>query len=280
MNTSADSTPSAPVEMVLPETFHRLKRTVLVLAGVIVLLGLAVPAETTTLHMTWVDLSLPSDLVRWLLWLAMLYYAWGFGLEVQAARRMNSEVLRVAGLSSFEQYILRTAKAQEDRAGALSTFAEATIESLISRLDSLDQEIMHAPNGLTDVEEDRLKAAMHHNYNQRDQAMILNFIKARLLDVLGPGNADTRGIVSRASSLMELIKAAVVQLREVSANTKALEVQIAAARHELTRLHREIVGARRTSFFVWELGGAGAAVVVATGFLPPVMAFFRALAAA
>ncbi|MFC5345362.1 hypothetical protein ACETK8_14120 [Brevundimonas staleyi] len=92
-----------PLDMHLPETFHRLKRTVLVFSAAFALLGLGVPAGKHTIHSGWLDIELTTAVVRWMLWLGGLYYLAGFLLEAQSALLINSKQLLGTGLGQLER---------------------------------------------------------------------------------------------------------------------------------------------------------------------------------
>jgi len=80
----------ARIDMAIPDSFHRVKRTMMLLSTALVVLAWAVPDSRTTLKVGYFDSELNTKVVGWLLLAALAYYSAGFYLEIRTAQRVNT----------------------------------------------------------------------------------------------------------------------------------------------------------------------------------------------
>lgn len=131
--TQSSERPSG-IELQLGEAFHRIKRTVMVLAGALVLLGCtdpeivrrtmdAIPAIDGVVHAS--TITLRAGLL-----MALLYYTWGFWHEVTAAERSNRDLLNEGALSGYETDL----RAFVEKTQAQSKQLDAVVSSIEPRL--------------------------------------------------------------------------------------------------------------------------------------------------
>ena len=125
-------------DMVLPESFHRLKRTALLLATALIVMGLAELPDPAVFRLTWMDVQLKVVWVHLLLTAGALYYGWGFLLEVQVARRINSAQMSAEDEGQFVAMLgrirdqlepsIKAAASQRDHLGQIVTDLQARIK--------------------------------------------------------------------------------------------------------------------------------------------------------
>ena len=115
-------------DMVLPESFHRLKRTALLLATALIVMGLAELPDPAVFRLTWMDVQLKVVWVHLLLTAGALYYGWGFLLEVQVARRINSAQMSAEDEGQFVAML-----------GRIRDQLEPSIKAAASQRDDLEQ---------------------------------------------------------------------------------------------------------------------------------------------
>lgn len=114
-----DNPDGAPVELDLSDTFHRLKRTTLLLSGAAILLGSGISVAKAFSEVGFPADSGPSSFLRLLVWLAATYYFWGFLYEFRAEHRRNRELWNPSALPHIEHQL-----------GSAVTLAEEYIELL------------------------------------------------------------------------------------------------------------------------------------------------------
>ena len=129
----------AGVELKLEDTFHRLKRTVMVLSGALFLLGCTDPeiARKVVDGLPSVDgvVRASNVVLRAGLLAALIYYVWGFWHEATAAERANRGLLDEGALASYEAqlaaFIERT-KTQSDQLEAVVTSIAPRAEAFLA----------------------------------------------------------------------------------------------------------------------------------------------------
>lgn len=247
---------TAPVDLQVPETFHRLKRTVLLFSSVLIVLSFADGDPDHALKLTFVDITLKTDIIRWLVWLAGAYYLFGFAIEARVVRLINSEAMLGAGMRTVDQALSRiatTISAHQDK----MAFATKVIED---QTDSLSR----VPHPATPSEVQAFMAhaqALVEDEKKLDRSvpnwLVTSEQLKRLADEGAFHNELERQRVAILSSIAEGIK-------QFSAGSEPLTSILQSTHSDLNRLSRRIHGDRRFSFWAWEIGGAGGAFILAT----------------
>ncbi len=103
---------SSTRDMVLSESFHRLKRTTILLATALAVLALAEPggSGSTAFNLPWVNAQVSLLTAQLIIGTGMIYYAWGFGLEALVSRRLNSAALAASDEGKFVEMLRRREK--------------------------------------------------------------------------------------------------------------------------------------------------------------------------
>lgn len=271
------------IDMTLPDSFHRLKRTVLAYAAALIVIGLGVPAARETVPILGIPLDVPIDTVRILLLIAMCWYAVGFYLEVRTAQLLNCQLLAHDNTKGFEGRIEKTAE-------ALSMHER--------RLASVSDQVLNA------VEELHQVAQRAASAREEYPTQIQDYLRSRLVDLQqSPGMSDRlnplldrEAAVAKAwaRDISQLVSDALhrsarrdswlswtfgEELKEVRGLTAETLAQTESFRRDVSRISRDVVGARQFSFWAWEVGGAGLTFVAAIiiGF-PGIRAFAVAAA--
>jgi len=139
------------VELSLDDAFHRVKRTLLLFCGGLILLGCTDPSVAKA---ALGDLpSLPGHaapanaVLRLTLWLGAVYYFWGFAHQAIAARRANRDLLDAGQLANYETQLRafiggfgRQAKTLETVVSSVESGWEKVVNELISRANTLGSE--------------------------------------------------------------------------------------------------------------------------------------------
>lgn len=259
---------AAPLDMNLPDSFHRLKRTVLLFSAALIVLGLSEPALDRELHAGLVDIRLGTAWAQWLLWLAGLYYLLGFALEVATARRMNSELMLGAAAMDFDRTCV--ALAGEVRAKVPAILAGA--DNIVSRGAVLSNHLAEQlePATMRWSDADLLRAAFAGRHNIAPLTDVSDEAVAQTLRTAIESNL-TSTFDQRAHDFSQRIEAGLVDVRMYNERAADLPGQMADLAEKLEkvsgglqRMHPGIVASRRLSFWAWEIGGASFAFVVAT----------------
>lgn len=240
---------------IVPETFHRLKRTVMLLCGVLIVLAFSNGVDDQTLKLTMVEIKLPIELIRWMLWLSAIYYFVGFVTEVQVVRVVNSEAMLGAGMKTVDRAMAKIGRTVSDfdrKMTSAAAYIETSLDSLevtgigpdIENFDKVWKEyIGRISNPL--IERSRVEEMYH-----------------RTLEV-------EASHARRLEAMDEILTGISARVAEGTAARNELQAYIARTHNELNTLSRRIVGERRVSFWMWEVGGASAAFVFATLFSAP-----------
>lgn len=260
--------------MFLPDSFHRLKRTVLLFATACLLIALA-GASSATLTVPLVQgASVPMKVAYPMIWMATAYYAFGFWLEYKAAERVNTGV--------FDRGAASLSKALENWAVALQS-PDPTVE-----------ERNHGPGQLI------FAIRRHHDFLANEAGPDPDWPRTfrerltyQLANELDPPPADRGAAMAIADRLaLSVFNAAEWPLPDRAAADQTLlqslsehELAVARAHGEIlavqkavTKLSDRLAGARRFSFTWWETGltlvyvtvalvVAGNAIAVAHGWI-------------
>jgi hypothetical protein len=241
---------SAPIDLQVPETFHRLKRTLLLLCSVLIVLGLAKGAETRELKLTMVDVSLHIEIIRSLLWLAAVYYLAGFAMEVRIVRLINSEAMLGAGMKTVEGAF---GKIATNIAAAQSTI-DQSVKTATERLQSmLEASVFENPMSKF-MRELADPSSLHADPNLSSRMMDLEH---RLSNAIREQDEQNRRIESTAMLMSNAV-------RDYEQRRASFAHMLSHLEKDFGRLSRRIHGDRRLSFWAWEIGGALGAFAIAT----------------
>lgn len=241
---------SAPIDLQVPETFHRLKRTLLLLCSVLIVLGLAQGAQTRELKLTMVDVSLHIEIIRSLLWLAALYYLAGFAMEVRIVRLINSEAMLGAGMKTVEGAfgkIGRSIKESERRVDDAVAEVSGTLNDILqTTFISVDP---------TTILNQMTKLGIPTS----DPAIMtrLTAMDAALSQAMAEQGESHRAVLLKTDRMANAVQAYQIRRSEFEDLLNRLE-------KDLGKLSRRVHGDRRLSFWVWEIGGAAGAFSIAT----------------
>lgn len=256
-----------PIDMHLPESFHRLKRTALLFSAALFVLGLAKPATDRELHSGFLDLTLATSAVQWLLWLGALYYLTGFWLEVETARRLNSQAMRGHGVTDFEARLRQMGAALEGKTQLYLEFIEGAPVQVARRLEELDRDLEHARAVYFGT--DMIQNSVRQKAEEAgiDPARSLT-VAGNIVGFVTSQYAEFAQRISRAEMTATALSDGLEQWRgaaEASMTAqRELKSDLDGLATRLKRLHRDITGARRASFWFWEVGGAVVAFIAAT----------------
>lgn len=261
------------IDMNLPETFHRLKRTTLLFSSVLVVLAIATAGDLQVLKLPFGDVTMPLAHVVGLLWGAAAYYLAGFLLEVAVAIRMNSERLRRATPDGFDAQFTAAAYAAKglqetiETAGAALFFSlESAEKQFAASVAACDKAL---PTAVTELKDMAFEAgrdfvlrqpAPHLDKEEDIQAMLAtltgfaNRLEHRIDEIVrGP---QTLGQKSMDDAMRKVA--------ELKARLEQTSGDLTVAHRDLKRLAAAVTGARQASFWGWEVVGAVFPFIVAT----------------
>ncbi len=277
-----------PRDLHLPESFHRLKRTLLLLCAGFAVLGLATVQPDVAAHFLGVDIRLGINILRVLLWLAALYYFIGFFLEFQAARAVNSQVMANSSVETVDRSLLEQGERIKSAAERIATLLERAdgldpvhTEKMAEPIQSeLRREWRQIADRIRQQEQDRLRMRRDHDRQMRKQAQEayvpeppeepVSVVNRTLADL------ETSWVVQldrlpQQFAASEPYRSARESLRGAHEDSRTLISQLEVARKDMRRLMDGLGLARRASFWWWEFGGAVSAFVLATLVgLPPI----------
>lgn len=139
------------IELDIPESFHRIKRTLLLLCGTLVLLGSASPEVVRDLTPAAPLIEPSLTAIRALTLISAAYYAWGFLHEFLAARRRNRHLLDPAKLRDLESQLnALTARLGQfaDEVASVPVELRQGVQNSISDLDSARTFLVKKPKDL------------------------------------------------------------------------------------------------------------------------------------
>ena len=266
-DTRASSTGDRPetvgrVELELPETFHRLKRTLVLLSGALVLLGCTtVPvAEAVGLlaDSTASGLAPTNVTLRACLLVGATYYLIGFLLETRAAHRANADLLDPAGLQGFEAQISAFARRTEDQIKSFEavhgTF-EPRANAAVAELEAAAAEVRADPftslvSSVPAFREAKKMALtspnppihekLEHEWSAHSRSVLQQRVDA----------AEVRA--QRAAGHMNALQE---DFRRLLEQTKHLVIVAERAASRM-KLNRSVYRDRAFSFWAWDVGGA------------------------
>jgi hypothetical protein len=241
---------TAPIDLQLPETFHRLKRTLLLFCSILIVLGLSQGVQTRELKLTMVDVSLHVELIRTLLWLAAVYYLIGFAMEVRIVRLVNSEAMLGAGMKTVEGAFKKIGQNVVATEGTVEQ-ASAAVSSLLKDITSTTL-VSVAPSTLTDQ-----LTAFGIPMNEEALRSRLTNMEA----MLGNAVADQR---QSHKDVLDKTERMTLAVETYGKRHEELQGLLARLEKDLGKLSRRIHGDRRISFWAWEIGGATFAFLIAT----------------
>lgn len=249
------------IDIDLPETFHRYKRTVLLLASALTVLGLstAVPDAGPDIALGLIKVSLSRVLAEWLLWVAMVYYLVGFALEVRVAQRLNAPILRdQAGAKKYDERLGELSELINRSKDAFEALPKH-YDRLMNSADSFDQLLVTPQPEFTDEEAihlDKLsKPLTGMMLSSRETSR--NAAREKILGKWGPVRDLAETVRKGVADHAEAIKYIAVRL-------EGAERALVSNRREFTALSRSITGERRVQFWLWELSGALGAAAIAS----------------
>lgn len=238
------------IDMTIPESFHRVKRTVLLFASAIVLVSFSQSTNPSSITLLGSSVTLPKGLFVGLLLAALIYYVITFRFEADVATRLNAEVMS-RGQSSYQ----------------------AAIKALADELRSLGIQTHHPVRFYLET---RLPAVQtfHGLYQNagRDLTALIRE-KAPATGSFIPGDEWLRQPVQSAvAEYFDVPPAPLTDahLQELLAKIGEQEVAIAevikkldAAHDDMTKLNSAILGGRRISFMWLEIRATYAFAFVA-----------------
>lgn len=244
-------------DMAIPESFHRVKRTLALFCAAMILLEWAIPltAGDASMKLGLFDLHLPMDVARVALAVSATYYALGLSLEARTAYRINTGMM----LGGESEYIVSLKNKSR----------ELNQAALIGQIGSLLQEIAKASDSW-------LSSNHRYSVSEINYATLIAFQKMRdvgsldyqyftehlesILDNFPPDHASFRdGRIPYKKGLKSLQEALTNNMDAV----RNLGELIDKHHRDMTRLHPDIVLSRRIHFFGWEIGGSAVLYAIA-----------------
>lgn len=268
-----------PIDIDLPDSFHRLKRTALVLSSGLLLLTVATPSEQHRVNLAFVDLELKTWTVLVGLWFAAAYYVWGFLMEVRVAERLNSETMRSEGAKRYDE---RVSGLAEESAAILSRIdsARATVFNAASRFmyqkDSAERDLK-TRSALEDIVIPFLNGEPVPTHPSKSTLIRLpgyegvqKVYEARLEGLLTRINDINRSNgpdIEYVKSFRASIENAHSDLEQLKVSTSLLADKLVVAHRDISRMSPRLARERTVSFWIWEVGGVLSAFGVATVFV-------------
>lgn len=250
------------LELDLSEMFHRKKRTLMLLASSVILLGCA-PEVGQTVEAIKTAIGQPhpaSGALRFSLLVAASYYAWGFFHEVLAAVRVNKDRMDSSQLAEYEREVeafvarMRTeANSMAQVMQSMKDFAETLPTRLTDALACLAPPLDVA-GGQAAPKTDRPVPAIG---NAVKSAMAAIYPAASK----DPHLATSEGIAQVAAGISALETGQRLLAERLSPLTETAE--LAAKR---IRLNKRIYIDRWMSFWIWEVGASAAVYMLAVLF--------------
>lgn len=241
---------TAPIDLQLPETFHRLKRTLLLFCSILIVLGLSQGVEMRELKLTMVDVSLHVELIRTLLWLAAVYYLIGFGMEVRIVRLVNSEAMLGAGMKTVEGAFRKISQNVATTEGTVKQ-AATDVNFLLKDITSTTL-VSVSPSTLTDQ-----LTAFGIPMNEEALRSRLTSMEAMLGNAVADQRQSHKDVLEKTERMAKAVESYGKRHEEFQGLLARLE-------KDFGKLSRRIHGDRRISFWAWEIGGAACAFLIAT----------------
>lgn len=248
------------IDMAIPESFHRVKRTLIVVCSILILLAVSKPTTPgdAQLNMQLLSLHVPLSIARGLLWLSAAYYAVGLLLEADTARRVNTRLFD-GGMGSF----------QDALAGAARRVTQRVNTMLMSEMD-LPFDARDAVERIRQIKVDvykeralellEIKTLSIRNLTNLDKEPA-ETMRRILSEIIAETSTDTTGLQHQLRTDLERIEQR-LDLNQETVGRVLTEIE--AASTDLTKLSRRIAGSRRASFWYWEVGAGIALFGLAT----------------
>lgn len=270
------------IDMKVPETFHRLKRTVLLFSAALILLALAEPTAGSTLHAGLLQIELEWRIACAVLWIGGAYYAFGFCLEFMVVRRLNSQYLAEHRLEDFDRHIAHLTQRLLDFEGA----AGRAVNRSLDRLTSIRERHGLARRALL-AEHRRIHAEANARVETVRRSLV-TLVDKEFRFMAANGGQHSERIVDAADHVASILLAVervpdgvsgpeeidaaldtsdiVAGIDEGARRAAELRDSLARLQREMTRLNKDVLGSRRVAFYGWETAGALGSFVIATLF--------------
>lgn len=281
------------IDFDLPDAFHRLKRTVLVFSTALFIFHFAVDSDLSELALPafGATVSLPTILVKWMLWGGGFYYLIGFLLEARRSIRLNSQLMKMAAGRTLEQHFENLAAEIEPRIEEIQKLGVSlpeAIDNLIAGLNippkaslPTDEEIHsavqkglegHTAGIVAFTDSVQLTASrgqpMGPELKQLQDQFKASEKEAGRLAANG-AMVTVRGHVGQANDQMRTLLADLRTLKSFESYLESALGVVRANLSDLRQLSRDIHGERRFGFYLWEIASAVTAFVVASAVYLP-----------
>lgn len=255
-----------PMDMRIPESFHRLKRTLLLFCAAMTVIGLAAQQGVAKITMGWLDdVTLPLVTVSWLLQFGATYYLWGFIMEALVTRRLNTRLMLTASAQSFDDHIKKMGlefAEQGPRLMALYNFVHHTV--------GLAAERWSVPNNEheRDLFRSRVTREVAASLREEDR---LTERQARVVEQIMVEEAFLPKSPSNELQILisNHLQPAIRRIDEHIDHTHLLIAKLGEASRDVTRIEDGILVQRRISFWAWDVGSAILAFIVSSVILWP-----------
>lgn len=251
----------ARVELQLSDSFHRIKRTLLLFCGALVVLGCTSPGAgdgQATLITTLAPSLTPSLVVlRALLLVAAAYYFWGFLHEFRAAHRQNADLLDADSLPQYEEQVRSFASQLSGHLASLAPVvgsSGATLERALNHVEKATEYLKGDIAGQIRSFLYSLDEGSGHLRNSDDATARQKYLDQQIETAAGHWGrvlVQSNGNVTDGRGEVRQVLSDFSQLQQSTDRLAAL-AQKAADR---IKLNKAIYGDRAISFFGWEFGG-------------------------
>lgn len=252
-------------EVEVPETFHRLKRTAILLSAALIILVFSTPDDTRIFKLTFVDLAVPALPALVMLWLSAAYYFAGFRLEYRMVRQFNSEALDDKS-GPYHAKIEQVA----DRITAIVRKAEIDASSVTSHFQQGLSQISHGLKYIMKFEDlfDPARRAALSTAAKNDPEVMKKRSRAAEMLEKAETELELLQIISLIDNQVrvsqEYISNAQSRLDELVENTEGMSKSIRREHERLKALSPRIYRERRILLTWWEYRATAALFIVAT----------------
>lgn len=224
----------------------------MLLCGILIVLGFAHGLEDETLKLTMVEVKLPIELIRWLLWLSAVYYLVGFVMEVRVVRLVNSDAMLGAGMKTVDQSM--------GKIGAAVLNYEKKLDLHLGEIEKTSERVLKATGKVFVSKE--VDAILEGKIRPLNRDVVIdpsvpNIWQGRVAEIKENQEFAVAELRRDAGYLREVFEKAFAEREE-------LQTYIVQTRSALATISRRVSGDRRIAFWGWEIGGAALAFVIAT----------------
>lgn len=224
-------------ELVLSDSFHRTKRTLLIFCSAIIITRIpTIDAAKDQVVLGIAMSNFDIRLIRTLLYVSASYYMVGFILEAITERQSHSEILRYGGMGKLKSDVHRFWTEVIEKRDAVGR----SIEQLQLSLDEIKRKL------------DLYGPYVYPNSGPPTHAPHLN-----------PESA-AEPAVEMVMDVQIAIDSSKDRLHEIPRQIENLDSKVIDLNRNFRRLSRDIFQTRRFHFYVWEIGGATSIFVFAT----------------